>query len=205
MTIDFNHSYGVALTMKRYEDKIKKYYNVKGTVSTPALQSLFKVDQSIETLPKDKAKVFHSADAKLLYLAKKTRPDLLTAIAFLSTRIKSTYEDEEKSKRFLRYLNGNRGRAIVLAITFNSSPTSIEVGNELKVISFVNAGFGIYRDKKSQTGLDLTLGRGSVFTASWKQVLVTKHSTEAEPVSFSDIMGQIIWTREFLIVQGVLP
>ena len=192
MTIDFNHSYGVALTMKRYEDEILKDYNVKGTASTPASQSLFKVDQNIEPLSKDKAKVFHSAVAKLLYLAKRTRPDLLTAIAFLSTRVsKSTYEDEEKLKRVLRYLNGNRGRAIVL-----------EVGDELKVISFVDAGFGIHRDGKSQTGLEITLGRGPVFTASWKQVLVTKHSTEAELVGFSDSMGQIIWTREFLIEQG---
>jgi hypothetical protein len=53
-----------------------------------------------------------------------------------------------------------------------------------------------------QTGLEITIGRGPVFTASWKQVLVTKHSMEAELVGFSDSMGLIIWTREFLIEQG---
>jgi hypothetical protein len=34
----------------------------------------------------------------------------------------------------------------------------LEVGDELKVISFVDAGFGIHRDGKSQTGLEITFG-----------------------------------------------
>ena len=51
----------------------------------------------------------------MLYLAKRTRPETLTAVAFLVTRVtKSDRDDVNKLKRLILYINGTRGRGIVL-------------------------------------------------------------------------------------------
>ena len=55
---------------------------------------------------------------------------------------------------------------------------------------------------KSHTGIYMMLGKGATYTASCKQKLNTKSSTEAELVAVDDAMGQVLWTRHFLAVQG---
>ncbi len=58
---------------------------------------------------------FHSRVAKLLYLAKRTRPDILLPINFLCTRVlKPTVQDWKKLLRVYRYLFGTKGLCIYL-------------------------------------------------------------------------------------------
>jgi hypothetical protein len=55
---------------------------------------------------------------------------------------------------------------------------------------------------KSHTGGTLSLGKGSVYSASTRQKLNTKSSTKAELVGVDDIMPLILWTLYFLDAQG---
>ena len=48
----------------------------------------------------------------------------------------------------------------------------------------------------------MSLGKGSIYSTSTKQKLVTRSSTEAEVVGAHDIMPQLIWTSNFLDGQG---
>ena len=67
---------------------------------------------------------------------------------------------------------------------------------------WVDADLGVHHDMKSHTGGMLSLGKGAVYSASTKQKLNTKSSTESKSVGIDDLMPQIIWTRLFLEAQG---
>jgi hypothetical protein len=72
----------------------------------------------------------------------------------------------------------------------------------MQVLAYIDAAYGVRDDWKSQTGGFISLGRGPVFAKSAKQKLVTKSSSEAELVGISDMLSEVIWTRDFLIEQG---
>ena len=55
------------------------------TVTSPTAKHLFQVDDNCPLLDEKQAEVFHSVTAKLLYLEKRARPDMETAISFLIT------------------------------------------------------------------------------------------------------------------------
>ena len=60
-------------------------YLMKGPCSTPAANHLFHVNPHAELLSKPDADLYHHLTAMLLYLGKRARPDLQTAISFLCT------------------------------------------------------------------------------------------------------------------------
>jgi hypothetical protein len=62
---------------------------------------------------------------------------------------------------------------------------------------WVDASFAVHTDMKSHTGGTLSLGKGSVYSASTQQKLNTKSSTEAELVGVDDVMLLILWTPYF--------
>jgi hypothetical protein len=83
---------------------------------TPALEDLFDPGEE-ELLPPVERDNYHSTVAKLLYLSKRVRPDLLTAVTYLTTRtVKPTANDQMKLERMLRYLNASKE----LGIAFSS-------------------------------------------------------------------------------------
>jgi len=48
----------------------------------------------------------------------------------------------------------------------------------------------------------MTLGKGVAMSASLKQKVNTRSSTEAELVAIDDMISKILWTRQFLEAQG---
>ena len=129
----------------------------------------------------------------LHYLAKRTRPDILTAVSFCATRVLSpTEEYDKKLNRILGFLLRTQHQQLIL-----------KTGNKLQLRAYVDASFGVYKDGKSVTGIVLVLGDATIYVKSSKQKIVTRSSTESELVGISDALSQILWTREFLIRQGL--
>jgi hypothetical protein len=193
MTFDFSKVGEVSVDMQHYIKECMDTYEVKGKNASPASEHLFTVRADAVPLSADEADKFHSRVAKLLYLAKRVRPEILTAISFLSTRVQKPDEDDwRKLLRVLRYLNGTRS----LGVTLAADPA------DFRVHVHVDASYGVHEDMKSHTGMTVSLGRGPIFVRSSKQKIVTKSSTEAELVGCSDSVTQAIWTRDFLIAQG---
>jgi len=159
--------------------------------ATPASDNLFVLHDS-PLLDVEDAKFFHTFTAKLLYLAKRVRPDILLAVSFLTTRVMSpTSDDLSKLRRVLSYLNGCPELGIVLQA---DSPTRVQ--------AYVDASYGTHVDAKSHSGLCITLGAGPVSVKSTKQRIVTKSSTEAELVGLSDLASEAIASKNFLDAQG---
>ena len=195
MTIDYRVKGKVSFSMPQYiEDLLVECPEsiMKGTSATPALNYLFQTNENAEKLSAMDAVLYHHLVAKLLYLGKQTRPDLLTAISFLCTRIQSPDVDENKKLgRCLRYLRDTKHLSLTLE------------ADRMTVIQWwVDTSFATHPNCRSHTGATLSFGKGSVYSMSSKQKLNTQSSTEAELVGINDVLSMILWTRLFLEAQG---
>jgi hypothetical protein len=193
MTFDYREDGQVRITMENCVNDILVGCGVETTRATPAASTLFDV-RDAPKVTAEESKYFHSHVAKLLYLSKRVRPECLTAVAFLSTRVQCCdIDDMAKLKRLLGYLRGTRDRGIVL-----------RVGDHLQVRAYIDAAYGVHQDSgKSHTGCALVMGEaGPVFVKSGKQKIVTKSSTEAELVGLSDTASPALHLRHWLTAQG---
>ena len=193
MTFDFSIEKSVKVTMERYIRDLLLEAEINTSTKTPATDKLFDT-RECEKLDAEKSKRFHTLVAKLLYLAKRVRPDILLAVSFLTTRVTSPdVDDFSKLQRILTYLYGTQDFGIVLRA---DTPTRVQ--------TYIDASFGVHGDGKSHSGLFLTTGSGPIMVKSSKQHIVTKSSTESELVALSDFTSDAIACRNFLIAQGEL-
>ena len=194
MNIQYNDSGTVTIDMVDYVKECLAEFpeTLEKEVKTPAASNLFEVRDEIPLLDPSLAKLFHRIVAKLLFVCKRARPDIQVPIAFLSTRTtKSNEDDWRKLRRLMRYLQ------------FTSNLVLTLKAEDLTVIKWwVDASYAVHDNMRSHTGATMTLGGGALYSKSSKQKLNTKSSTEAELVAASDMVGQILWTKEFLANQG---
>ena len=66
----------------------------------------------------------------------------------------------------------------------------------------VDAAFTVHPDFKSHTSGVLMVGKGAIASASQKQGLNTRSSTKAKIVEANDMTGPVVWTQNFLEMQG---
>jgi hypothetical protein len=195
MTFDYTSTGEVKVTMDSATDDIIATSGDKiKPRATPATEELFATRESAKA-SEEEAAFFRSQVAKLLYLAKRVRPECLTAVAFLTTRAQHPDSDDmAKLRRVLGYVAATRHRGIV--IKFGDSP---------QVHGYIDAAYGVHSDsRKSHTGCAVIIGHGGpVHVKSAKQKIVTKASTEAELVGLSDSAGSVIHCRNFLLAQGL--
>jgi len=193
MVFTFNNNRSVSVSMDGYVfDLLDGLNNITGVAGTPATNNLFRVREDSRKLDTDEKEFYHSTIAKLLYLGKRVRPDLLVAISFLVRRVQSPDADDwDKMVRVIQYIRGTKGYGITLSGESN-----------LSVTAFIDASYAVHSDMKSHTGSIITLGKGPVYAKSGIQRLNTTSSAESELVALSDSTGQVIWTRQFLEQQG---
>jgi hypothetical protein len=193
MVFDFRVTGRCKITMDGFIDELMIVCeDIHGVAKTPASDQLFKISDVSVLLDQQKREFFHSLTAKFLYLAKRVRPDILTAVSFLVKRVsKPTEEDFGKLERLARYVRGTKHLGIVL-----------EANKNLGVYGYIDASYGVHEDMKSHSGCIIGIGKGPVYAKSGAQKLNTKSSSEAELVALSDHSNQVIWTRNFLLAQG---
>jgi hypothetical protein len=125
-----------------------------GEAAIAAGNHLFEVNKKDPVmLEEDKATMFHHNVAKLLFLCKRARPDMQTAVAFLCTRVKGPDTDDyKKLTRVVRYLCGSI-----------EVPLILEADNMHIIKWWVDASFAVHTDMKRHTGPVVSLGKGAIY------------------------------------------
>ena len=145
---------------------------MKGASVARAANHLFNVNPDYRKLGEEKASQFHHLTAKLLYLSKHARPDLQTAVSFVTMRVWEPDEDDyKKLGQCIRYLHNN----VDILLT-------LEINNSEILCWWVDASFAIHPDMKSHTGATISLGGGCPFSLSLRQCINTWSSMEAKLV-----------------------
>jgi len=82
MCIDYMEKGKVKISMHEYINKMLAELpsDMNGTSTTPAALHLFNIDKGAEKLDTDRAQLFHHLVAKLLYLSRRSRQDIQTAV-----------------------------------------------------------------------------------------------------------------------------
>ena len=188
VSLDFQTEGEVSLHMEGYIREMLKCYNVTRKAKTPARNDLFTMDDDSPLLDEEDKAAYYSATYKLLYVGKRTRPEILLAVNFLTTRARSpTVQDRGKLYRVLEYLNSDPALPMIL-----------RVGDEFQLYTFADASHAIHRDMKGHNGVIIQLGDACVFHKSCKQKMNCKSSTEAELVNLSDSVPMTIWCNNFI-------
>ena len=194
MNFDFRQPEdGVKITMSGFVDEFLNDMDkpIPGIAKTPAGRDLFTTGDS-ESVTAEQKEFFHSTVARLLYLGKRVRPDILVAVSYLAKRVqKPNTDDFRKMERAVRYLRGSRELGIVISAT-----------TMIQVLGYIDASHAVHEDHKGHTGCIISLGRGPIYAKSGSQRINSKSSTESELIGLSDSASQVLWTRNFLISQG---
>jgi hypothetical protein len=88
MTLDYPEKGKVTIKMLDYLEKMLADLPDKmdDEAPSPAVKHMFAVNDNQTKVDEEKAQFFHTYVAKTLFLCKRARPDLQTAVAFLCTR-----------------------------------------------------------------------------------------------------------------------
>ena len=189
MQLDFRQPGKLVVDMSDYIRTILTELpaEMRGRAKTPAAKHLFNVDPKSTPIDKD-----HRITMQLMYLSQRGRPDLRMVISFLSSRTSAPDEhDWRKLCRLTKYLDAT----VDLNLTLICDNSGV-------VTWWVDASYAVHPNMKGHTGATMSMGKGSPYSASLKQKLVSRSSTESELIGVHDVLPQILWTSHFLDAQG---
>lgn len=189
MEVTYNRTTrSVAIKQTGYVDQIIKQYDVSHTSTYPYDTHLLDEDYKGASAAPVPVNDYLSLTMKLMYLAKRTRPDLLFVMSYLATKGKEPkVGDMDKLMKVLRYLNGTRDLYLNLC------------AKDSTVYLYVDASYAIHSDCKGHSGALMSVGDGGpVHAASNKQKITTKSSTESELVSLHEGLGPLEWLLHLL-------
>eukprot|EP01034_Spumella_vulgaris_P022924 gene22924-29102_t len=181
------------LTIKQtgyMKDLVAQYGVADHTAGTPCTADLMEPPTDTRSVP-----VFDytSKLMKLMFLGKRSRPDILFTMSYLATKCKEPcVSDMHKLDRVLRYINGTLNIGVTL------EPDS------LLVHSYIDASYASHSDAKGHSGSIISIGLRCtpVFTSSTKQKLVSRSSTESELIALHDGLAKVVWLKELMSELG---
>ena len=181
--------------MEGFVEDLIVHCDVNGSAATPANNALFESELTDDALEEKERKRFHSVAAKLLYLSKRVRPDIATAVAYLTTRVTiATIRDRSKLNRVMNYVRSTKDECIEFDSRNSDKKHSLE--------AFIDASFAVHEDGRSHSGMVLKFAGSTILVRSTKQKINSESSTEAELVSLSDNLRYALRAHDFITGQG---
>ena len=142
-----------------------------GTTTSTAAEYLYAIREESDQnkLDDKRATGVHHAVAQLIFACPRARKDIQTTVSFLTTRVRSTDEDDwVKLKRVLQYVRRTINLSLILRVYI------------LTVIKWwFDASYAAHPDMRGHTGATMSLGRGSVTGIAKKHTITAKSSMEA--------------------------
>ena len=188
MMFDFRGEDAVYVTIQKIVDDVLEGCGVDKCCATPTTDNLFVVREAPKVSAKE-AIWCRSYVAKVLYIAKRFKPECLTVVSFLTSRVVVyDVDDLGKVRRLLGYIRKIRTAGVCFRI-----------GSDMIIRVYVDAAYGVHHihDGKSHSRAYTVLGAGRHLEA--KQKNVTKSSTETElVVALSDHTSRGINLKKFL-------
>jgi hypothetical protein len=195
MTFDYSIEGEVMVNQIGFVNKLlDDCSDIVGESSSPHCAKLFEIDENSPLLNHKDQEKFHSRTQSLLYLCKRTRPNLQIDIGFLGRRVgKATIEDSNKLSKVIKYIRKTKDTGLRFKLG----------SGKIKVTAFVDASYASHADRKSHTGCVIYIGEyGAIYCKSTRQSIVSKSSSEAELVGATDMAGAYLWIRRYLMHQG---
>jgi hypothetical protein len=177
------------VTQNSYITDMIKEYGVIKTKKYPSNLTLFK---SAEEDPVDVTE-FLSLLMKLMYLAKRTRPDILLACSFLANHSHSPMKIHWLQLiHLLEYLNGTA----TLGLRFTRQ--------KLVFSCQADASYLSHSDAKSHSGIVYSLAENgpAILCFSTKQKIVSQSSTEAELIALHEGARTTVWLTSLINKMG---
>ena len=194
MYIEFCKNNMVTISMfKRMNEALEMVSGgVKGATTPTAKKNLFDVDCASQLLDEDWGDTFYSVVAKLLWIAKRGRPDLELSLSFLCTRVATpSIDDWHKLERVLTYLSCTKHERRFIGIN------NISIMN-----TYIDASYAVHPNMRGHTGGAISFGHDAVHSKASNQNINVKSSTECELMGLSEYVSYSLWLGYFLDEQG---
>ena len=178
-----------------YIRQILDEFQPKKKYPTPCQEDIFK--RPVEELEGDTVAVtdYLSKLMKLMFLATRTRPDLLLSLSVLSTKARSpNVHDMARLDRVIGYLWTTENLGLRIKI------------KSLKLYAYFDASWACHSDLKGHTGIIVTLGFNGLplMCKSKKQKVVSRSSTEAELIAMFEGLDYLLYLRRLVQFLGCL-
>jgi hypothetical protein len=121
--------------VEEFQEELKK-------TTCPWNENLFKSEKKSNKLQKEKDELFHKFVTRGVFASKRERPNFVSAISFLCTRVKEpTQQDRLKLKSLIEFLNNTKDDTL-----------TIKANNYGRITWHLDAAFGVHKDMRSHTG-----------------------------------------------------
>ena len=81
-------------------------------------------------------------------------------------------------------------------------PLILSMDGSSQILIMIDGLFAVHQNMQSHTGMTTSMGKGVLLSASGKQKLKTRISTEAEIVAVDEGITKPLWLRNLLLAQG---
>ncbi len=182
----------IILSQKGYIDKITKSKTL--THRSLPHTTRFKATDTSNNKEKVLKNNYLSALMRQMYLATRTRPDILVNTSILASRSEPSSNDLQDLNTLLSYLKSTEEDCL-----------HIRHEGEISISVYCDASHASHADRKSHSGYAIFLDKnsGAVLSKSKKQRLTSASSTEAEIIAMYDATIQAIWIRNLLNEIGI--
>ena len=134
---------------KKLEEAIKMFGITCGyDVKTPGAPHLWEINDNAEKLDTEKSKIFHSVVANLLYVMKRTRPDVEPEVPYFTTRLSNSSVDDLKKMR----------RCTASLKKYKEDKQIIGCLNLKEFFTWVDVSFDVHPNMRSHTGGGMPMG-----------------------------------------------